>query len=900
MPGRGLHEVTASVVGGRRAKRRDDRPLRRLLPPHVGQPPPAGERRPVGARRPPRLLRPPRARRRPALLPRRRRRRRHGGPPAGRGDPFERDDPRRRRPSRPRNVAGDLPRRAQDLAAPALARRPRLRRVSAVRRLLPAAALAGLAPSRRGAGRRRAPPARRARPSLLPFAGRRRRARLRPPHPRDVGRDEPPSGDPPPARARRDEAAVRAHRALRRGRRAGRRPRLLGGTPRPGQRRHPVDVLRRRRQRRPGRDGHPGVPRRRAGEGADRPRPRRPRGLLAGGARGAGRRPPEPDAFRRARRRRRPDGRLPGAALVPLVPGLRLCRRRRALGRRRGPRALVRALASLSPPEREEPLRRRPPRPGRRQRSRLDRVLPVPQRTPRQRDAGLHRRARDSPDALRAPRRTTPRATRSRRGSLPTSGTSSFASSRPASSSTRRSERSAPRAPRASSASPSARGRGRSTGPASREPRAPDGTRAFLDARADAAANRVDLAFEGTVRIRLDLPAAGLDAARSLSLRLSGGPRLDLALAGPFAPALVATLDGAPVVLRADDGGGAPLRPRSAPVRLAPRRLARARRTGRRDGPARPRAGPGGGGERGEVRDGPHRREPLGERAPSRSASPRRFLGAVPALGSRPLEPGVRFGRSPRHAPSRPVASPLRLRVVAGDARAVAASARVFNTTAIGTYGLSFPVFPAAGSVLGSGETALLFGPGDPRRRADERLALRAVRSLGGRGHRPRRRRLPLRSLRVDLAGLRRAQLDDVLAGAGRGARSVRVTVLAGRVQVYGTAISNSLDERPVANPRPSARGRRVRVDRSGGRLGAGTERGVLPERPLPLRPGRGDARRDASPARRQPARDGTARARSGESSASSPTSSPLSSLPRRPGPARSFSRRPRGCSPWP
>ena len=94
-------------------------------------------------------------------------------------------------------------------------------------------------------------------------------------------------------------------------------------------------------------------------------------GLLAGRARGADRRPPEPDPLRRARRRRRADGRVPGTALVALVPRLPLRRRGRPVGRRRGPRALVRALASLPPPERAEPLRRRPPRPGRRRRSRL-------------------------------------------------------------------------------------------------------------------------------------------------------------------------------------------------------------------------------------------------------------------------------------------------------------------------------------------------------------------------------------------------------------------------------------------------------------------------------------------------------------------------------------------------
>jgi hypothetical protein len=128
---------------------------------------------------------------------------------------------------------------------------------------------------------------------------------------------------------------------------------------------------------------------------------------------------------------------------------------------------------------------------------------------------------------------------------------------------------------------------------------------------------------------------------------------------------------------------------------------------------------------------------------------------------------------------------------VAGDALAVAVSVRVFNTTALGTYGLSFPVLPAAGSVLGSGETAVLFGPVDSR---NERMNVSLfapfeasaveVTVLDGAG-------LLLRSLRVNLAELRRTQLDDVFAESEARGGSVRVTVLIGGVQLYGTAISN-------------------------------------------------------------------------------------------------------------
>ncbi len=320
---------------------------------------------------------------------------------------------------------------------------------------------------------------------------------------------------------------------------------------------------------------------------------------------------------------------------------------------------------------------------------------------------------------------------------------------------------------------------------------APDGTRAFLDARADASANRVDLEFEGPVRIRLDLPAAGLDAARSLSLRLSGRTRLDLALAGPFAPALLATLDGSPVVVERTTEGAlltalvpapsgsllvvspAPAGPVAGTDLLVPA-LVRAE------------------GANGAIYSTVLTVGNLSEKEILLEAllldglsAP--FPLAVPARSSRAFASGDLLATG---TPG-PVASPLRLRVVAGDAGAVAASARVFNTTALGTYGLSFPVLPAGMSVLGNGETAHLFGPVDSR---DERtnVSLFApfeastveVAVLDGGG-------FPLRSVRVDLAELRRAQLDDILAGSEARGLSVRVTVLAGRVQVYGTAISN-------------------------------------------------------------------------------------------------------------
>ena len=329
---------------------------------------------------------------------------------------------------------------------------------------------------------------------------------------------------------------------------------------------------------------------------------------------------------------------------------------------------------------------------------------------------------------------------------------------------------------------------------------APDGTRVLLDARAGAASNRVDLAFEGAVRIRLDLSSAGLDTARSLSLRLSGGPRLDLALAGPFAPALVATLDGAPVVLERTTEGAllsalAP-RPSGSLLVVSPAPAGPVAETDLLV-PALVRA-EGANGARYEtvLTVGNLSESPLLLEALLLDGSSVPFPLAVPARSSRSFTSDALLAG----APPGPVASPLRLRVVSGSAGAVAASTRVFNATALGTYGLSFPVLPAGASVLGNGASALLFGPRDPRGErfnlslfAPFEASAAEVTVLDASG-------APRRTLRVDLPPLRRAQLDDLLAVEEAGG-SVRVTVRTGRVQVYGTAVSNGPTNDPWRVP---------------------------------------------------------------------------------------------------
>lgn len=326
----------------------------------------------------------------------------------------------------------------------------------------------------------------------------------------------------------------------------------------------------------------------------------------------------------------------------------------------------------------------------------------------------------------------------------------------------------------------------------------PDGTRLLVDARSDLPANRVDLRVEGPARVRLDLPAAGLDAARPLSVRIDAEKTLDLALDGPFPPAVTTTLDGRPVAAeRTAEGvvisGLAPASPDALLV-VAP---AAAGPVAEGDFlvPALVRA-EGANGARydtvvalANLSDGPLSLEALlldGASAPVPLLLPAGTSRAVPA--------GTFGAASPSFA------APLRLRVLSGEGGAMAASARVFSTSDDGTYGLSFPVLPAGESVFAAGETALLFGPRDP---ASERLNVSlfapfetstadvVVRDERGVGVRVRT---------VALARLARLQLDDLLRGEAPGAH-VRISVVTGRLQVYGTAISNSPTNDPWRVP---------------------------------------------------------------------------------------------------
>lgn len=329
--------------------------------------------------------------------------------------------------------------------------------------------------------------------------------------------------------------------------------------------------------------------------------------------------------------------------------------------------------------------------------------------------------------------------------------------------------------------------------------RAPaDGTRVLVDARSDFPANRVDLRVEGPARVRLELPGAGLDASRALLVRVETAGAFDLALAGPFPPAVAATLDGLPIPLvRTAEGVVFPGLASATPGSLLVVAPSPAGPIAEGDllVPALVRT-EGANGARydtvlalANLSDAPLSLEALlldGTSAPVPVLLPPESSRAVPAEALR-TAPGS-------------FAAPLRLRVVAGESAALASSARVFSRADTGTYGLSFPVLPAGESVLAAGETGLLFGPRDP---AAERLNVSLFAPFGastaevtvfdGRG-------LALRPRPVALAALARVQLDDLLRGEAPGAH-VRVAVLSGRLQVYGTAVSNDRTNDPWRVP---------------------------------------------------------------------------------------------------
>ncbi len=326
----------------------------------------------------------------------------------------------------------------------------------------------------------------------------------------------------------------------------------------------------------------------------------------------------------------------------------------------------------------------------------------------------------------------------------------------------------------------------------------PDGSRLLVDARSDLPANRVELRVEGPALVRLDLSAAGVDATRAVNVLVDAGSPISLTLAGPFPSAVVATLDGRPApFVRTAEGVAFPGLAPAAPGALLVVAPAPAGPIAEGDllVPALVRTEGANGARYDTV-------VTLANLSSGMLALEALLLDGIAAPAAIFLAAGTSraFPAETLGAASSSFAAPLRLRVASGDGGGLAASARVFSRMNRGTYGLSFPVVPAGESVLAAGETALLFGPRDP---AAERLNVSLfapfegstgeVAVLDGRG-------VTVRSRPVSLASLARVQVDDLLGGEAPGA-SVRVSVHEGRLQVYGTAVSNSPTNDPWRVP---------------------------------------------------------------------------------------------------
>lgn len=326
----------------------------------------------------------------------------------------------------------------------------------------------------------------------------------------------------------------------------------------------------------------------------------------------------------------------------------------------------------------------------------------------------------------------------------------------------------------------------------------PDGSRLLVDARSDLPANLVDLRVEGPARVHLDLPVAGLDATRTVSVRVGSAGAISLTLAAPFPSAVAATLDGLPIPLvRTAEGVVLPGLASATPGSLLVVAPAPAGPIAEGDllVPALVRTE----GANGARYDTVVTLANLSSEAVALEALLLDGISAptplfLPAGTSRSV-PAETLG-----AATSSFAAPLRLRVVSGDGGGLAGSARVFSRTSRGTYGLSFPVVPAGESVLAAGQTALLFGPRDPSAERLNVSLFAPFEASTGEVAVFDERGVSVRSRTVTLAPLARLQLDDLLRGEAPAA-SVHVSVRTGRLQLYGTAVSNGPTNDPWRVP---------------------------------------------------------------------------------------------------
>ena len=331
----------------------------------------------------------------------------------------------------------------------------------------------------------------------------------------------------------------------------------------------------------------------------------------------------------------------------------------------------------------------------------------------------------------------------------------------------------------------------------------PDGTPSGLDARADRAANAFSMTIFGNPSVDIHVVDAGLDPSQALTLHVVGGLAL-LRLSGPFPARLQVLRDGIP------QSEGAFYRRIGSDVLVSP--------------------ADGFHGE--EVRVEAERQGALSESdllVPAlvdarglsgavfsteltlTNLSPRDLTveallldgsGATASLQMSAFETLSRASHALFASFGKPGGvAPLRLRIVSGPQGVLVATSRVFNTIAGGgTYGLSFPVLSLRESVLNAGEKADLFGTVDahPARVNvslfapfdDVTALLETFEPLG----------VLVSSRLLSVPAGSRTQVNDVLSGVPNPGR-ISVSILMGRAQVYGTAISNSSTNDPFRSP---------------------------------------------------------------------------------------------------
>lgn len=328
---------------------------------------------------------------------------------------------------------------------------------------------------------------------------------------------------------------------------------------------------------------------------------------------------------------------------------------------------------------------------------------------------------------------------------------------------------------------------------------APDGTPVTISA--DLGAQSVRLAAGGDPSVTLDCAAAGLDPAHAITLTIDSGATVRLRLHGAFPAGVRVTLDGIvlPGASVARDGpdilfalGPSPATtilvepPPAGPIAegdlLVPALVDSPGRNGARFRTEIVLA---------NLSTSPATLEALLASSPAPPVAI--TLPANATLRLRSADLFAAFGLASG-------AAPLRLRVLSGDPLRIFASARVFNDTGAGTYGLSFPVATAQSSALLAGDEATFFGgtPGHPSRTnlslfAPFEAATAVVALLAPDGG-------AAGSRTVSLAPLERLQLDDLLAGLPPPAR-IAVTIVSGRVQAYATVIDNAATNDPFRSP---------------------------------------------------------------------------------------------------